>query len=180
MYLHVALCSWTHDAQRIIRAAFLAVDAIIMNRAAATYCAQLLLFFGFLANRLERRQDFVPIFIALFHKINFPLMLLAIRMPRLSAETLRRGSGNQIEPATRHVYSLREQPSANNVLRGDLAVRVTDGNVLGDWLAVVRVVNSVGGDDLPISREDRGDFPHESALTVERLHRPSSFSPLVT
>jgi hypothetical protein len=62
--------------------------AIGMNRAAGAYGAKLPLFFWLFANGLERRENFVPIFIALLHRINFALVLRAIRMPRLAAKTL--------------------------------------------------------------------------------------------
>jgi hypothetical protein len=55
-------------------------------------------------------------------------------------------------------------------------VRVTDGNVLGDGLAAVCVVNSVGGDDPSVLGERRVDLAHEPALVVVALH-PSFLLP---
>ena len=68
--------------------------------------ASLLLFvFRFLAHGPMRRQDFVPVPIGLLHRIHLALVLRAIRMPRLVAETLRRGAGSEIEPTASHVYA---------------------------------------------------------------------------
>jgi hypothetical protein len=50
----------------------------------------------FVANVPVRRQDFVPILIALFHSIYFPLMLRAIWVAGLVAKTLRRGARREI------------------------------------------------------------------------------------
>jgi hypothetical protein len=144
--------------------------AIGMNWAAIAHGAEPPLSFGFLANRLERCQNFFPVRIALSHRVNFPLMLRAIWMAGFFAKTLGCGAGSEIKPTARHVYSLREQLSADGVLRGDLALRITDGNVLSDGLAVIRVVDGVGGDDLPILNERRVDLAHEPALVVVGLH----------
>lgn len=142
-----------------------------MNRAGPTRRAQRAFrLFRLLANGLKRRQDFIPIRIALFHSIYLGLMFHAIRMAGFFAKPLRRGAGSEIEPTARHLCPLWQQPSANDVLRGDPALRVADGNMLSDGLTVGRVVNRVGGDDFPVLREDRGDFSYESALTVERPH----------
>ena len=124
--------------------------AIGMNRAAVAHGAQLPYFSWLLANGLERRQYFIPVFIALFHKINFTLVLRAIRMSGLVTETLRRGAGSEIDPAERHLHSLRQQLSADDVLRGDLALGVPHGNMLRYGLTVVRVVACVAGDDASV------------------------------
>ena len=71
-------------------------------------------------------------------------------MPRLAAKTLRRGARGEIEPKATHLSSLRQQLAANRVLRGDFALRVANGNVLGDGLAVGRIVDGVGRDDLSV------------------------------
>jgi hypothetical protein len=116
------------QVQGIIRAAKFAINAIVtnpainMNWATATYCAELLLLLVLLVNGSKRRQKFFPIRVALFHSINFPLMFFAKRMPRPIAKTLGTVSGSEIEPAARHVCFLWQQPSANSVLRGDLAL----------------------------------------------------------
>jgi hypothetical protein len=65
---------------------------------------------------------------------------------------------------------LGQQLAANGVLRGDFALRVADRNVLSDGLTVGRVVDGVGGDDLPVLREGRIDLPHQSVLAVVSLH----------
>ena len=69
--------------------------AIGMDWATVAHRAQLLLLLVLLANRLERRQNFIPIPIALFHSIYFPLMFRAIRMAGLVAKTL--GCGARCE-----------------------------------------------------------------------------------
>jgi len=69
-----------------------------MNRATVAHGAKHLLFRRFVANGPVRRQDFIPILIALFHSIHLPLMLRTIRMAWLVAKTLRRGAGSEIEP----------------------------------------------------------------------------------
>ena len=97
-----ALSFRSPEVQGIIRAANFAVNAIvmdwaiIMNRATIACRAELLLFFRFLANGLVRCQDFVPIFIALLHRIHFTLVLRAIRMSRLAAKTLGAVLGGEI------------------------------------------------------------------------------------
>src|ERR1019366_5634706 len=86
-----ALSFRSPKVQGIIRAAFLAIDTIGMNRvfgmnrAAVAYRAEPPLFFRFLAHGLVRRQDFVPIPIAFLHRIHLALMFRAIRMARLVA-----------------------------------------------------------------------------------------------
>jgi hypothetical protein len=70
--------------------------AIGMNRATGAYCAELLLFLRLLANGLKRRENFVPIFIRLDHRIHFPLMLRTIRVAGLIAEPLRDIPGSEI------------------------------------------------------------------------------------
>ena len=97
-----ALSFRSPKVQGIIRAAFLAIDtigmdwAIGMNRAAAAYRADLLLFFWLVANGSVRCQDFIPILIGPVHRIHFALMLWTIWMPRLVAETLRAIPGSEI------------------------------------------------------------------------------------
>jgi hypothetical protein len=66
----------------------------------------LLFFFRLLANGLVRRQNFIPVLIGLHHRIYLALVLGTIRMPRLVAETFRRGAGREIEP-TAHRIILR-------------------------------------------------------------------------
>ena len=70
--------------------------AIGMNRVAAAYRADLLLFFRFLAHGPVRCQDFLPILIGLVHCIHLALMVRAIRMPRLAAKTLGAVLGGEI------------------------------------------------------------------------------------
>jgi hypothetical protein len=144
--------------------------AILMNRAAGAYRAKLPLFFWLFANGLKRRQYFVPILIRLNHRIHFALMLRAVWVAGLVAETLGRGAGSEIEPTTGHVYSLRKQLSANGVLRGDLAPRVANGNMLRDGLTAVRVVDGVAGNDRSVLQEGRIDFPNKSVLVVVCFH----------
>jgi hypothetical protein len=92
----------SQKVQGVIRAASLTIDtiamdwAIGMNRATVAHRAEFLLIFRFLAHGLVRRQDFVPVFISLFHHIHLALVLRAIRMAGLAAKTLRRGAGSEI------------------------------------------------------------------------------------
>ena len=133
--------------------------AIGMNRAAAAYRAQLLLFLWLLAHGPVRCQDFIPVPIALFHRIHLALMVRAIWVAGFFAKTLGAVLGGEIEP-TAYQSSLRQQFAAKCVPRCDLALRVANGNVLRDGLAAVRVVDGVGGDDRPVLREGRVDFPN--------------------
>jgi len=115
-----ALSLRSSKGQGVIRTAFLTIDtiamsrAIGMNRAAVAHRAKLLLFFRVLAHGPVRRQDFIPIFIALLNRIHLPLMFRAIRMPRVVAKTLRRGARFEIEPTAIHVVNLRGIPYGSN------------------------------------------------------------------
>ena len=51
-----------------------------MNRAAVTHRAELLLFLWVFANDPIRRQNFIPVFIGLFHRIYLALMFRAVQM----------------------------------------------------------------------------------------------------
>jgi hypothetical protein len=161
-----ALSFRSPKVQGIIGAAFLAIDtigmdwAIGMNRAAVAHRAEPLFLLVFLANSLVSRKYFVPVLIGLHHRIHLALVLRAIWVAGFVAKTLGAVPGSEIEPTTGHVFSLRQQLSANRVLCGDLAPRIADGNVLSDGLTVIRVVAGVGCDDLSVSREGRIDFPN--------------------
>lgn len=76
--------------------------AIRMNRAAVAHHTESLFFMWLLTNGLERCQKFIPVRIALFHSIYFPLMLRAIRMAGLFAKTLGAIPRGEIEPTARH------------------------------------------------------------------------------
>jgi len=142
-----------------------------MNRAGATRRAQRAFrLFRLLANGSKRRQNFIPILIALFHSIYLGLMFHAVRMPRPIAKALGAIPGSEIEPTARHGRSSRQQLAANGVLRGDPPLRVPDGNGLSDGLTVIRVVDRVGGDDLSVLRVGRIDFANESTLIIVSLH----------
>ena len=71
--------------------------------------------------------------------------------------------------------SFWQQLAAKSVPRCDLALRVANGNVLRDGVAVARVVDSVRGDDQSILQEGRIDFPNKSVLAVVSFHITAPF-----
>jgi len=69
-----------------------------MNRAAVTHRAELLLFLWVFANDPIRRQNFIPVFIGLFHRIYLALMFRAVQMAGFATESFRRRAGGEEQP----------------------------------------------------------------------------------
>jgi hypothetical protein len=63
------------------------VDAVVMNRAAVTHRADLLLFLWLFAHGLVCREDFTPILFGRFHRIDFALAFRTIRVSRFAAKS---------------------------------------------------------------------------------------------
>ena len=91
-----ALSFRSPKVQGIIRAAFLAIDAVVMIPATVAHRAQLLLFLWLLAHGSVRCKYFIPVLIGLLHRIYLALVLGAIRVAGFVAKTHRRGARCEI------------------------------------------------------------------------------------